>query len=139
MESDKRRTKEQLISELQEIRRRIADLESSESKRKRAEDILHENQKKLKDSEIRYRRLFETAQDGILILDANSGEINDVNPFLIDMLGYTKQEFIGKKLWELGFFSDTKASRRAFDLLQNQGYMRYENLPLKTKEEKSAK
>ena len=39
-------------------------------------------------SELRYRRLFETAQDGILILDANSGEIMDVNPFLIDLLDY---------------------------------------------------
>ena len=42
----------------------------------------------LKDSEIRYRRLFEAAQDGILILDARTGAITDVNPFLIDMLGY---------------------------------------------------
>jgi PAS domain-containing protein len=39
-------------------------------------------------SELRYRRLFETAQDGILILDATSGEIMDVNPFLLDLLDY---------------------------------------------------
>jgi PAS domain S-box-containing protein len=52
-------------------------------------------------SEVRYRRLFETAQDGILILDAETGQITDVNPFLITMLGYPKNDFLGKKLWEI--------------------------------------
>ncbi len=41
-------------------------------------------------SELRYRRLFESAKDGILILDANSGQIIDVNSYLIEMLGYSK-------------------------------------------------
>ena len=41
-------------------------------------------------SEERYRRLFETAQDGILILDASTGMIVDVNPFLVKMLGFTR-------------------------------------------------
>jgi PAS domain S-box-containing protein len=84
-------------------------------------------------SELRYRRLFETAQDGILVLNADTGNITDVNPFLIDMLGYSKEEFIGKSLWELGFLSDIVANRRAFQELQEKGYIRYENLPLKTK------
>ena len=51
----------------------------------------------LKASETRYRRLFETAQDGILILDADTGQIDDVNPFLIDLLGYTYDGFPGKE------------------------------------------
>ena len=63
-----------------------------------------------KDSEIRYRRLFEAAQDGILILDAETGMITDVNPFLINMLGYSREEFIQKKLWEVGAFEDINAS-----------------------------
>jgi len=54
-------------------------------------------------SELRYRRLFETAQDGILILDAETGQIADVNPFLMDMLGYSKDELLGKRLWILAF------------------------------------
>jgi len=87
----------------------------------------------LKVSEKRYRRLFETAQDGILILDADTGKIDDVNPFLIDMLGYTYKYFLGKKLWELGAFKDTKASKKAFTKLQRKGYVRYEDLPLTTK------
>jgi len=87
----------------------------------------------LKDSELRYRRLFEAAQDGILLLDARTGMITDVNPFLIRMLGYSREEFIEKKLWEVGAFRDIKASQEAFEALQDNEYIRYENLPLKTK------
>ena len=94
---------------------------------KRVEDAL-------KDSETRYRRLFETAQDGVLILDADTGQIDDVNPFLIDLLGYTHEEFMGKKLWEMGAFKNTEKSKAAFEELQHKGYIRYENLPLRTKD-----
>ena len=62
-------------------------------------------------SEVRYRRLFETAQDGILILNAKTGRIADVNPFLIDMLGYSKHEFLEKRLWEIGVAVAKKASK----------------------------
>jgi two-component system, sensor histidine kinase and response regulator len=85
-------------------------------------------------SETRYRRLFETAQDGILILDALSGKITDVNPFLIEMLGYVQEDFLGKQLWEIGAFRDIEASRAAFSELQYNGYVRYEDLPLETKD-----
>ena len=83
-------------------------------------------------SETRYRRLFETAQDGILILDADTGQVIDVNPFLTAMLGYSQEEFLGKKLWELGAFKDIKASELAYRELQSKGYIRYDNLPLET-------
>jgi PAS domain S-box-containing protein len=88
----------------------------------------------LRESEERYRRLFETAQDGILLLDAESGAITDVNPFLIDILEYTKEELIGKRLWEVSAFTDREASKSAFEELQKKGYIRYENLPLETKD-----
>jgi len=86
----------------------------------------------LRDSETRYRRLFETAKDGILILDANSGQITDVNPFLMTLLGYSRQELLGKKLWEIGPFRDIVASQVAFRELQQKQYIRYEELPLET-------
>ena len=86
-------------------------------------------------SELRYRRLFEAAQDGILILDAGTGAITDVNPFLIDMLGYSRDEFVDKKLWEVGAFKDIQASKDAFEALQNDTYIRYEDLPLKAKDD----
>lgn len=91
------------------------------------------NVQNLRDSELRYRRLFESAQDGILILNAETGMIDDVNPFLIQMLGYTREEFIQKKLWELSAFKDVEASRLAFETLQDNEYIRYEDLPLKAK------
>jgi PAS domain S-box-containing protein len=91
----------------------------------------------LKDSETRYRRLFETAQDGILILDALTGRITDVNPFLEDMLGYSHEEFMGKRIWEIGPVIDIPESRRAFMELQKRKFIRYENLPLETKNGKS--
>ncbi|MGA8753121.1 PAS domain-containing sensor histidine kinase [Candidatus Deferrimicrobium sp.] len=87
----------------------------------------------LKASEIRYRRLFETAKDGILILDADTGRITDANPFLQDLLGYSHAELLGKMLWEIGPFRDIAASRTAFRKLQRKGYIRYDNLPLETK------
>jgi diguanylate cyclase (GGDEF)-like protein/PAS domain S-box-containing protein len=87
----------------------------------------------LKDSELRYRRLFETAQDGILILDAVSGLITDVNPYLIDMLGYSREEFIKRKIWEVGAFKDIEANEAAFRDLQKDEYIRYKDLPLRTK------
>jgi diguanylate cyclase (GGDEF)-like protein/PAS domain S-box-containing protein len=93
---------------------------------KRAEDALQA-------SELRYRRLFETAQDGILILDGDTGQIDDVNPFLVDMLGYTREELLGKKLWEIGLFRDAEADKAAFKELHDKGFFRYKDLPLETK------
>ncbi|HEX9205585.1 MAG TPA: PAS domain-containing protein [Candidatus Deferrimicrobiaceae bacterium] len=84
-------------------------------------------------SEIRYRRLFETAKDGILILDAGTGRITDANPYLLDMLEYSREEILGKKLWEIGPFRDIAASRYAFRKLQRKEFIRYDNLPLETK------
>jgi len=88
-------------------------------------------------SETRYRRLFETAQDGILLLDSDTGQIQDVNPFLVAMLGYSKEQFLGKRLWEIGAFCDTEACKSVFGDLQRNGYVRYEDLPLETSAGKS--
>jgi PAS domain S-box-containing protein len=87
-------------------------------------------QSRLRISEVRYRRLFEAARDGILILDAVTLKITDVNPFMTELLGYSHAEFLGKELWEIGLFSDKDASQEAFKELQRTGYLRYEDLPL---------
>src|ERR1700693_2602357 len=84
-------------------------------------------------SELRYRRLFETAQDGILILDAQSGKIIDVNPFLLDLLDYPFESIIGRQLWEIGLLEDIAANQAAFEKLRAEEYIRYETLPLLTK------
>jgi len=84
-------------------------------------------------SEIRYRRLFESAKDGILILDAYNGKIIDVNPFLINLLDYSKEELLGKELWEIGVFRNIIASKDSFIELQEKEYIRYEDMPMETK------
>ena len=87
----------------------------------------------LEASELRYRRLFETAQDGILILNGETGKIIDVNPFLLDLLDYPFNSIIGLELWEIGLFQDIEANKAAFLKLQTEEYIRYENHPLRTK------
>ena len=88
----------------------------------------------LSTSEAKYRRLFETAQDGILVLDAKTGLITDVNPYLIKLLDFPREDFLGKALWEIGVFKDIQASKAAFRELQVKKYVRYEDLPLETKD-----
>jgi PAS domain S-box-containing protein len=125
--TDTDQTKEQLVQELEMLQARVAELEQIEVERKRVGEALQA-------SETRYRRLFETAKDGILILDADTGKIADVNPFLIDMLGYSHEDLMGKTLWEIGPFKDIEASQSAFTELQSQEYIRYEDLPLEAKD-----
>ena len=87
----------------------------------------------MKVSEVRYRRLFQSAKDGILILDAESGKVIDANPFMTALLGYTHDEFLGKELWEIGLFRDINENRAAYRELQEKGYVRYEHLPLENR------
>jgi PAS domain S-box-containing protein len=101
--------------------------------------IVHQCEKdeKLIASEIRYRRLFESAKDGILLLDYDTGVIIDVNPFLTNLTGWTHEEFLGRHLWDIGFSKDTRLSKISFLQLQAQNYTRYEDLPLETKDGKT--
>ena len=89
-------------------------------------------EKTLSISETRYRRIFESAKDGILILDEETGKIMDVNPFLIKLLGYSKEQFLEKAIWEIGFLRDLVANKDVFSELQEKEIVRYENLPLET-------
>ena len=88
-------------------------------------------------SETRYRRLFEAAKDGILIINWDTGQVIDVNPFLAELLGYSKDEIVGKELWEIGLIQNIVDSKDAFKKLQSEEYVRYENLPLQTKDGRS--
>ncbi len=108
-----------------ELKQRIALLEETLREKERVGEALQ-------DSEKRYRRLFESAKDGILILDADTGKVVDVNPFLMQLLGYSYDEFCGKYIWEIGAFKDIAASKDAFNILQDNEYIRYEDLPLET-------
>jgi len=85
-------------------------------------------------SELRYRRLFEAAKDGILILNAETGRIDDVNPFLFKLLGFTMEEMLGKTVGELSPFKDIESNIIMLERLQKDGYVRYEDLPLETRD-----
>ncbi len=87
----------------------------------------------LRASESRYRRLFQTAQDGILILDISTKKIIDANPFMTHLLGYAYSDIVGKELWKLGFARDKAASQAKYAELEAVGYIRYEHLNLETK------
>ena len=85
-------------------------------------------------SELRYRRLFEAAKDGILILNVDTGRITDVNPFLFKLLGFSRVDMIGKTVGELGPFKDIEPNKVMLERLQKEGYVRYDNLPLETRD-----
>jgi PAS domain S-box-containing protein len=91
----------------------------------------------LKISELRYRRLFEAAQDGILILNADNGQIDDVNPYLAKMLGYSREQLLGSKLWNIVPFKNIEAAKAEFRDLQRKSYVRYDDIPLETKDGRS--
>jgi PAS domain S-box-containing protein len=105
------------------------ELQKAEERRK-ARKVEHE----LELSEVRYRRLFEAAHDGILILDAETAKVLEVNRFLCDLLGYPREHFLGKELWEIGVFHDAESSKEAMTTLQSLGTIRYEDLPLEHKD-----
>lgn len=89
-------------------------------------------QEGMRTSEIRYRRLFEASHDGVLLVDPQTRQIVDANPFMTDLLGYPHLQLIGKELFEIGLFKDEAASQEMFRQLRAQSFIRYENLPLES-------
>jgi len=108
-----------------ELKHVLENLQQEINERKQAEE-------ELTVSETSYRRLFESTKNGILILDAETGKIIDVNPFLVDLLAYSREKFIGKAIWEIGFFKVIVSSQDEFLELHQKEFVRYENLPLET-------
>jgi len=86
----------------------------------------------VRDSEIRYRRIFEAAKDGILILNAADGSITDANPIVVEMLGNSREELLGKHLWEVGLLPDARSGEAMIRDLQEKNYLRYERIALKS-------
>ena len=92
-----------------------------------------QKESEVRDSEVRFRRLFESARDGILILDPVTGKITDANPYMTELLEYPNDELVGKELWQIGLIKDIEASRAAFRQLLTDGYISYHHLPLESK------
>lgn len=92
------------------------------------------SEQEIRASQLDYQRLFKTANDGILILDAETGEITDANPSLIEMLGLSREELIDTPIWELGAFKDVLSNKTKFEQLQAHGYRNSQHLELETRE-----
>ena len=88
----------------------------------------------LRASELSYRSLFEAARDGILILDVDTGRVTDVNPFLMELLGFSHREMVGQTVGDLSPFKDLVTNQAMLERLQSHGYVRYEDLPLETRD-----
>ncbi|MBM2815221.1 MAG: signal transduction histidine kinase [Ignavibacteria bacterium] len=132
VEEEMRESRDQLSVKTDELIKTYDELEESRIAALNMMEDAIEAKNNLIASETRYRRLFEAAKDGILILDAETGMIIDVNPFLIELLGYSKEEFIEKEIWEIGFFKDIVENHDKFLELQQMEFVRYEDLPLET-------
>jgi PAS domain S-box-containing protein len=127
-------------TELAETRTEQAEARTEQAKTRteqaeaRTEQAETRSEQAIRASEISYRRLFESARDGILILEADTGQINNVNPFMIEMLGYSLEELIGRHVWELVPFKDLVSDKTRFEQLQMEGHVRLENLSLLAKD-----
>lgn len=108
------------------LQQKATSLQAEIAERKEAEKLL-------RISENRYRRLFETSKDGILMIDPVTGIITDANPFLLDLLGYTRELLVGEPFWSVGLFQDREASLQVLQELQEYHVIRYEELPLHSK------
>ncbi len=102
----------------------------AELRTKRAEN----SEQAISGSELRYRRLFEAAPDGILILNVETGRITDVNPFLCKMLALSASEMIGSTVADLRPFKGIESNQAMLKGLQLNGFVRYEDLSLKSED-----
>lgn len=119
-------SQEALVQQALELKETNKRLEQEIAERRVAED-------KLSSSEVRYRTLFETAKEGIMVLDAQNWQITDANPFLEQVSGYSRQEFLGKDLRQLGLFKDMETMQMAFRDVQNGSSARCQEVLLKTR------
>ena len=108
------------------LQQKVHSLEVEKAERKGAEE-------RLRVSENRYRRLFEASKDGILMVDPRTRTIIDANPFMTELLGFTREQLLGQELWQIGLFKDREANLEALRELQEKGFVRDETVPLHTK------
>ncbi|MGE4291540.1 MAG: ATP-binding protein [Desulfovibrio sp.] len=57
---------------------------------------------RLRESEEKYRSLFDSGPDPIFVVDLNSGEIRDANPRAEELYGYGRGELLGRPFVSLG-------------------------------------
>jgi two-component system CheB/CheR fusion protein len=95
-----------------------------------------QTQEAVRASERRFRRLFETARDGILLVDPLTRKIKDSNPYIAELLEMGPEECLGKELWHIGLLPDEQLSHTFFRRLQEQRVVRMDNIQLRRPEER---
>jgi len=110
----------------------ITTFKKLEIELKAANAELKDKEKALAISETRFRRLFESSKDGILILDADSGKILEANPRLISILYSSHDKIVGKFIWEIGFLKDIIATPDKLAQIQKKKFVRFVDVPLET-------
>ncbi len=116
---DENKTKAQLMEELVEARKRIAELEDSASKCKRAEEDLRA-------TEERFRLAFNTSPDSICINQLEDGLYVDINEGFTALTGFTKEDVFGKTSVEIDIWHNPTERKKLVHVLRSKGY--YENL-----------
>jgi PAS domain S-box-containing protein len=105
------------------LQQKALSLEAEIAERKVAEE-------RLRISENRYRRLFEASSDGILMVDPQSGLITDVNSFLLQLLGFTREQVVDRELWQVGLLPDQPTQKAFLRQVLRQRVLRYEMVEL---------
>lgn len=126
-------------TEQAELRTELANTRTEQAEGRMEQARTHTEQTEtqteaIRASELSYRRLFEAAKDGILILNVETGRIDDVNPFLYKLLGFSRNEMLGKTVGELSPFKDIESNKVMLERLQKVRYVRYEDLPMETRD-----
>lgn len=120
-------SKVELLGALKKITNEmIESIDREITKRKQMEESLIE-------SEERYRRLFETAKDGILLIDKQTGNVINVNPAIVELLGYSSKEVVGKRLKDIGLLKDIENVQEIIQKLDEVGFMHYYDVPVEDK------
>jgi len=114
----------QLINELGELRKRIADLKTLENERKQTEEALRK-------SEERYRTLFEESRDAIYTT-SQEGEILDANQSMFNLFGYSREEMIGLKARETYVLFEDRLKFQ--QKIEREGFVRDYEIKLRKKD-----
>ncbi|MFN2367245.1 MAG: PAS domain S-box protein, partial [Desulfurivibrionaceae bacterium] len=100
------------------------------------EDITERRQLEelMEESEMRYRRVFETASDGIVLLEKSQGHIVHANQAVEKLLGYTEADYLGKKLADIGVPLDLSDFPAIMANLGRSGILNYEDVMVKSRD-----
>jgi len=96
--------------------------------------LTKEKRQELTLSEDKYKGLFENSNDGIIILKAPSLEILDINREVVNSLGYSKEELIGKEIFILFKPENRGKVEDYFTVVEEKGVSREDELSLRKKD-----